>query len=176
MSALVKYDRWNEKAAELCVAQRKYPSRGDLKDRLKQLGKGKTSGSLRLEEKIIILEDLHFKATQEIVKIRMAIILRYTWEVSNEEEFKRLHRVFEDQYLEKAGVKQMYLLQELSGPGGVYFAWVSFENWAGLDKWDDLFNTEEAKNFAEQIRKTAKPLDRTYLREVDYWYKSLRII
>ena len=98
----------------------------------------------------------------------MAIILRYTWEVSNEEEFKRLHRVFEDQYLEKTGVKQMYLLQELSGPGGVYFAGVSFENWAGLDKWDDFFNTEEAKNFAEQIHKTAKPLDRTYLKEVDY--------
>ena len=39
-----------------------------LEERLHQLGENKTSGSLRLEEKIIILDDNHFKATQEIIK------------------------------------------------------------------------------------------------------------
>jgi len=38
---------------------------------LHQLGENKTSGSLRLEDKIIILDDNHFKATQEIIKNRI---------------------------------------------------------------------------------------------------------
>jgi SNF2 family DNA or RNA helicase len=39
-----------------------------IKERLHQLGENKTSGSLRLEDKIIILDENHFKATQEIIK------------------------------------------------------------------------------------------------------------
>ena len=51
----------------------------------------------------------------------MSVIERYHWHVSDEVEFKKLHREFLDQYLKKAGAKEMLMNQESSG------SWLNFQ-------------------------------------------------
>ena len=45
----------------------------------------------------------------------MSVIQRYRWLVSDEPEFKKLHREFLDKYLEKADAKEMLMNQMYSG-------------------------------------------------------------
>ena len=51
----------------------------------------------------------------------MSVIERYHWHVSDEVEFKKLHREFFDQYLKKAGAKEMLMNQESSG------SWLNYQ-------------------------------------------------
>ena len=51
----------------------------------------------------------------------MSVIERYHWHVSDEVEFKKLHREFFDKYLKKAGAKEMLMNQESSG------SWLNYQ-------------------------------------------------
>ena len=61
----------------------------------------------------------------------MSVIERYHWHVSDEVEFKKLHREFFDQYLKKAGAKEMLMNQESSGSWLNYQVDDFFEDWSG---------------------------------------------
>ena len=71
----------------------------------------------------------------------MSVIERYHWHVSDEVEFKKLHREFFDQYLKKAGAKEMLMNQESSGSWMNFQVDVIFEDWSGKNAWNDFFNT-----------------------------------
>lgn len=99
----------------------------------------------------------------------MSVIQRYHWLVSDEPEFKKLHREFLDMYLEKAGAKEMLMNQMYSGSWLNYQVDVIFEDWSGNNKWDDFFsNTEEGQNFGQRINSVAKIIDRELFLTVDY--------
>ena len=99
----------------------------------------------------------------------MSVIQRYHWLVSDEPEFKKLHREFLDMYLEKAGAKEMLINQMYSGSWLNYQVDVIFEDWSGNNKWDDFFsNTEEGQNFGQRINSVAKIIDRELFLTVDY--------
>ena len=99
----------------------------------------------------------------------MSVIQRYHWLVSDELEFKKLHREFLDMYLEKAGAKEMLMNQMYSGSWLNYQVDVIFEDWSGNNKWDDFFsNTEEGQDFGQRINSVAKIIDRELFLTVDY--------
>ena len=99
----------------------------------------------------------------------MSVIQRYHWLVSDEPEFKKLHREFLDMYLEKAGAKEMLMNQMYSGSWLNYQVDVIFEDWSGNNKWDDFFsNTEEGQDFGQRINSAAKIIDRELFLTVDY--------
>ncbi len=99
----------------------------------------------------------------------MSVIQRYHWLVSDEPEFKKLHREFLDMYLEKAGAKEMLMNQMYSGSWLNYQVDVIFENWSGNNKWDDFFsNTEDGQDFGQRINSVAKIIDRELFLTVDY--------
>ena len=99
----------------------------------------------------------------------MSVIQRYHWLVSDEPEFKKLHREFLDMYLEKADAKEMLMNQMYSGSWLNYQVDVIFEDWSGNNKWDDFFsNTEEGQNFGQRINSVAKIIDRELFLTVDY--------
>ena len=99
----------------------------------------------------------------------MSVIQRYHWLVSDEPEFKKLHREFLDMYLEKAGAKEMLMNQMYSGSWWNYQVDVIFEDWSGNNKWDDFFsNTEEGQDFGQRINSVAKIIDRELFLTVDY--------
>ena len=99
----------------------------------------------------------------------MSVIQRYHWLVSDEPEFKKLHREFLDMYLEKAGAKEMLMNQMYSGSWLNYQVDVIFEDWSGNNKWDDFFsNTEEGQEFGQRINSVAKIIDRELFLTVDY--------
>ena len=98
----------------------------------------------------------------------MSVIERYHWHVSDEVEFKKLHREFFDQYLKKAGAKEMLMNQESSGSWLNYQVDVLFEDWSGKNAWNDFFNTEEGQDFGQRINNVAKIVDREYFLTVDY--------
>ena len=99
----------------------------------------------------------------------MSVIQRYHWLVSDEPEFKKLHREFLDMYLEKAGAKEMLMNQMYSGSWLSYQVDVIFEDWSGNNKWDDFFsNTEEGQDFGQRINSVAKIIDRELFLTVDY--------
>ena len=81
--------------------------------------------------------------TKTSTKKSLCQLLRDTnWHVSDESEFKKLHREFLDQYLKKAGAKEMLMNQESSGSWLNYQVDVIFEDWSGKNAWNDFFNTE----------------------------------
>ncbi len=98
----------------------------------------------------------------------MSVIERYHWHVSDESEFKKLHREFFDQYLKKAGAKEMLMNQESSGSWLNFQVDVIFEDWSGKNTWTDFFNTEEGQDFGQRINNVAKIVDREYFLTVDY--------
>ena len=99
----------------------------------------------------------------------MSVIQSYHWLVSDEPEFKKLHREFLDMYLEKAGAKEMLMNQMYSGSWLNYQVDVIFEDWSGNNKWDDFFsNTEEGQDFGQRINSVAKIIDRELFLTVDY--------
>ena len=99
----------------------------------------------------------------------MSVIQRYHWLVSDEPEFKKLHREFLDMYLEKAGAKEMLMNQMYSGSWLNYQVDVIFEDWSGNNKWDDFFsNTEEGQDLGQRINSVAKIIDRELFLTVDY--------
>ena len=99
----------------------------------------------------------------------MSVIQRYHWLVSDEPEFKKLHREFLDKYLEQAGAKEMLMNQMYSGSWLNYQVDVIFEDWSGNNKWDDFFsNTEEGQDFGQRINSVAKIIDRELFLSVDY--------
>ena len=99
----------------------------------------------------------------------MTVIQSYHWLVSDEPEFKKLHREFLDIYLEKAGAKEMLMNQMYSGSWLNYQVDVIFENWSGNNKWDDFFsNTEEGQDFGQRINSVAKIIDRELFLTVEY--------
>ena len=61
----------------------------------------------------------------------MSVIERYHRHVSDEVEFKKFHREFFDQYLKKAGAKEMLMNQESSGSQLNFQVDVIFEDWSG---------------------------------------------
>ena len=69
----------------------------------------------------------------------MSVIERYHWHVSDEVEFKKLHREFFDQYLKRAGAKEMLMNQESSGSWLNYQVDVIFEDWSGKNALDFRF-------------------------------------
>ena len=75
----------------------------------------------------------------------MSVIERYHWHVSDEVEFKKLHREFYDQYLKKAGAKEMLMNQESSGSWLNFQVDVIFEDWSGKNAWNDFLTPKKVK-------------------------------
>ena len=75
----------------------------------------------------------------------MSVIVRYHWHVSDEVEFKKLHREFFDQYLKKAGAKEMLMNQESSGSWLNYQVDVIFVDWSGKNAWNDFLTPKKVK-------------------------------
>ena len=68
-------------------------------------------------------------------------LTKSTMKLIDEVEFKKLHREFFDQYLMKAGAKEMLMNQESSGSWMNFQVDVIFEDWSGKNAWNDFFNT-----------------------------------
>ena len=100
----------------------------------------------------------------------MAVIRRFHWKVNkgSNDEFIELHREFEDNYREKAGGTKMDLHEKVNGPFWVYLADVYFEDWSGMNSWNDFFETEAGRDFGSKITATAECIDDEFFLTIDY--------
>ena len=97
-----------------------------------------------------------------------SIVKTWHWQVSDVSQFKKLHRVFKDKHMKKAGAFRMNLRRDLTSEDGVYYADVFFDKYADLDKWDAYFQTKAGMKFGEEMSITAKCFARDYCEKIDY--------